>query len=334
MGAAEGLAPIVGTAAACRAFGLCRAAWYRRRHPRPSCGLRPTPARALSAMERQTVLATLHAERFVDQSPAEVYAAMLDEGTYLCSIRTMYRLLAGAGEVRERRNQLRHPRYVAPVLKATGPNEVWSWDITKLLGPVKWTYFYLYVLLDIFSRYVVGWMVARYESATLAERLIEESCAKQGIQPGQLTIHADRGPAMTSKPVALLLADLGVTRTHSRPRVSNDNPFSETQFKTLKYRPEFPDRFGGIEDARAFCQRFFPWYNTEHHHAGLGLLTPAVVHHGDTGPVRAERQVVLTAAYAAHPERFVRQPPTPPALPAAVWINAPGPTTLTVEARQ
>jgi len=334
MGAAGGLAPTVGTAAACRALGLCRASLYRRRHPRLGGGVRSTPARALSSMERETVLATLHAERFVDQSPAEVYATLLDEGRYLCSIRTMYRLLAGAGEVRERRNQLRHPRYVPPVLEATGPNQVWSWDITKLLGPVKWTYFYLYVLLDIFSRYAVGWMVARHESATLAERLIDESCAKHGIQPGQLTIHADRGPAMTSKPVALLLADLGVTRTHSRPRVSNDNPFSEAQFKTLKYRPEFPDRFGGIEDARAFCQRFFPWYNTAHHHAGLGLLTPAVVHHGDAGPVRTERQAVLTAAYAAHPERFVHKPPTPPALPAAVWINAPGPTTLTLEAQQ
>jgi len=270
MSAAEGLAPTVGTAAACRALGLCQAVLYRRRQPHRGGGVRPT----------------LHAERVADQAPAEVYATLLDEGTYLCSIRTMYRLLSGADEVRERRHQLRHPRYVPPVLEATGPNQVWSWDITKLLGPVKWTYFYLYVLLDIFSRYVVGWMVAREESATLAERLIEESCAKQDIPPGQLTIHADRGPAMTSKPVALLMADLGVTRTHSRPRVSNDNPFSEAQFKTLQYRPAFPGRFGGLEDAPAFCQRFFPWYNTQHHHAGLGLLTPVVVHHGDAGRVR------------------------------------------------
>ena len=323
MSAAEGLAPTVGTAAACRAWGLCRAALYRGRQPRRGGGVRPTPARALSARERETVLAALHAERFADQSPAEVYATLLDEGTYLCSIRTMYRLLSGADEVRERRHQLRHPRYVPPVLEATGPNQVWSWDITKLLGPVKWTYFYLYVLLDIFSRYVVGWMVAREESATLAERLIEESCAKQDIPPGQLTIHADRGPAMTSKPVALLMADLGVTRTHSRPRVSNDNPFSEAQFKTLKYRPAFPQRFGSIQDARAHCHVFFPWYNTAHHHTGLGLLTPHDVHHGLAEQRVAQRAAVLAAAYGVHPERFAAGLPQPPARPEAVWINPP-----------
>jgi putative transposase len=334
MGAAEGLAPTVGAVAACRALGLCRATLYRRRHPGLAHRPRPTPARALTAAEREAVVQTLHAERFADLAPAEGYATLLDEGTYLCSIRTMYRLLVRAGEVRERRNQLRHPRYVAPVLQATGPNQVWSWDITKLLGPVTWSYFSLYVILDIFSRYVVGWMVAHRESAALAERLISETCTKHAIRPGQLTIHADRGPSMTSKPVALLLADLGITRTHARPRVSNDNPFSEAQFKTLKYRPEFPNRFGGVEDARGFCQQFFSWYNTGHHHAGLGLLTPAVVHDGNAGQVRTKRQAVLTAAHAVHPDRFVRKPPTPPALPAAVWINAPGPTTLTVEARQ
>ena len=336
MTAVDQLTPTVGAVAACRALGVGRAAWYRRRRPRPAATPRPrpTPARALSVTEREGVLDTLHGPRFGDQTPAEVYATLLDEGTYRCSIRTMYRLLAGAGEVRERRAQLRHPQYVTPVLQATAPNQVWSWDITKLLGPVKWTYFYLYVILDIFSRYAVGWMVAHRESADLAERLIRETSAKQGIPVGQLTLHADRGTSMTSKPVALLLADLGITRSHSRPHVSNDNPYSEAQFKTLKYRPEFPDRFGGVEHARAFCQRFFPWYNTGHHHAGLGLLTPAVVHFGDAGPVVTGRQAVLRAAYAAHPERFVRQPPTPPALPTVVWINAPGPTTLTLEARQ
>jgi putative transposase len=325
MAGALELAHAVGTARACRALGVPRASLYRqRRSPGRVPAPRPRPARALTPPERQTVLDLLHNERFVDQAPTEVYATLLDEGTYHCSPRTMYRLLAEAQEVRERRNQLRQvaPK---PELLATGPNQVWSWDITKLLGPVKWTYFSLYVILDIFSRYVVGWMVAHQESATLAERLIDATCKKQAISPGQLLIHADRGPSMTSKPVALLLADLGVTRTHSRPHVSNDNPYSEAQFKTLKYRPEFPDRFGFIEEARGFCQRFFAWYNTEHHHSGIGLLTPVVVHYGGSDQVLAQRQHVLAAAYAAHPERFVRQPPTPPALPPAVWINRPQP---------
>ena len=234
-------------------------------------------ARALRAEEQTAVLAVLHEKRFVDLAPAEVYATLLDEGQYLCSERTMYRFLAAHHEVRERRNQLRHPHYTAPELMARRPNELWSWDITKLLGPAKWTYFYLYVMLDVFSRYVVGWMVAHRESATLAERFIRETCVRQGIARDQLTIHADRGPAMTSKPVALLLADLGITKTHARPHVSNDNPFSEAQFKTLKYRPAFPERFGSIQDARAHCHVFFPWYNTEHHHSGLSLLTSADV---------------------------------------------------------
>ncbi len=323
MAGALELAQEVGTARACRALGVPRASLYRqRRVPAPVASPRPRPARALTAPERQTVLALLHSERFVDQAPAEVYATLLDEGTYHCSLRTMYRLLAEAQEVRERRNQLRHvaPK---PELLATGPNQVWSWDITKLLGPAKWTYFSLYVILDIFSRYVVGWMVAHQESATLAERLLDATCEKQAIGPGQLLIHADRGPAMTSKPVALPLADLGVTRTHSRPHVSNDNPYSEAQFKTLKYRPEFPERFGVIEEARTFCQHFFTWYNTEHHHSGIGLLTPAVVHYGGVDQVLAERRDVLASAYAAHPERFVRKPPAPPPVPTAVWINRP-----------
>jgi len=320
------LAPAVGTHAACRALGVSRATVYRRRRPRPPRAPRPQPPRALTGAERQTILDELHHPRFVDRAPAEVYATLLDEGRYLCSRRTMYRLLAATQEVRERRNQLRHvaPK---PELLATKPNEVWSWDITKLLGPAKWTSYSLYVILDIFSRYVVGWMVAHQESAALAERLIAATCEKQEIVPGQLTVHADRGGSMTSKPVALLLADLGVTRTHSRPHVSNDNPFSEAQFKTLKYRPDFPDRFGSLEAARAFCQPFFTWYNAVHHHAGIGLLTPAMVHDGHAEAVRAQRGAILAAAYAAHPERFVRQPPQPPALPVAVWINPPEPST-------
>jgi len=260
--------------------------------------------------------AQLHAERFRDKPPAQVYATLLDEGTYLCSIRTMYRLLGEHDEVRERRNQLTHPSYRKPELLATGANQVWSWDITKLLGPAKWTYFYLYVILDIFSRYVVGWMVAPRESAELAKRLIGETCRKQGIAPGQLTVHADNGSSMKSQPVAFLMADFGVTKSHSRPYVSNDNPFSESQFKTLKYRPEFPDRFGSIEDARAFCQHFFRWYNTEHHHSGIGLLTPETLHYG-----RAEK--VISQAYERTPERFVRARPKPPDKPTAVWINPP-----------
>jgi putative transposase len=269
-------------------------------------------------------VAQLHSPRFVDHAPREIYATLLDEGQYLCSSRTMYRLLAAADEVKERRNQLRHvaPR---PELLATGPNAVWSWDITKLLGPAKWTYYYLYVILDIFSRYAVGWMVAHAENARLAERLLAATCETHGIAPGQLTIHADRGTSMTSKTVALLLADLGVTRTHSRPHVSNDNPYSEAQFKTLKSRPEFPDRFGSLADARAFCQPFFTWYNTEHRHGGIGWLTPAMVHYGQIAAVGAARRQVLSAAYAAHPERFVQRPPVPPTVPDAVWINPPTP---------
>jgi len=277
----------------------------------------------LTDPERQAVLEVLHEERFVDKAPREVHATLLDEGAYLCSVSTMYRILNQEGEVKERRNQLRHPAYQKPELLATGPNQVWSWDITKLMGPVKWTYFYLYVILDIFSRYAIGWMVATRESAALAKRLIIETCEKQGIEPGQLTIHADRGSSMKSKPLALLLADLGVVKTHSRPHVSNDNPFSESQFKTLKYRPDFPKRFGSLEDSRMFCQTFFHWYNREHRHQGIALLTPETVHFGNAPQVIAARQEVLQAAYEAHPERFVRKPPASLPLPEAVWINPP-----------
>lgn len=325
MEAVEGVAPEVGTASACRALGLSRATLYRKRC-RVAAGLprpRPAPPRALAPSERQSVLDTLHSDRFVDQAPAQVHAALLDQGQYLCSPRTMYRILESAQEVKERRDQVRRPHFARPELLATQPNQVWSWDITKLMGPAKWTYFYLYVILDIFSRYVVGWMVAHRESAVLAQRLIGETCQKQGIQPGALTLHADRGSSMKSKPVALLLADLGVLKTHSRPQVSNDNPFSESQFKTMKYRPEFPDRFGSLEDSRAFGRVFFPWYNDEHHHSALGFLTPAVVHYGMAEAVRHRRKHVLAAAYSAHPERFVRGTPKPAELPHAVWINPP-----------
>ena len=326
MVAVEEVAPGVGAAPACRALGLPRASLYRMRQAPDLEASRPprsAPPRALALDEREAVLDTLNCERFMDHAPAEVHATLLDEGTYLCSPRTMYRILDSAQEVKERRDQVRRPHYVKPELLATRPNEVWSWDITKLMGPSKWTYFYLYVILDLFSRYVVGWMVAPHESAALAEGLISETYDKQRIVNGQLTLHADRGSSMKSKPVALLLADLGVVKTHSRPQVSNDNPFSESQFKTMKYRPGFPERFGSLEDARTFGHVFFPWYNDAHHHSALGFLTPAVVHYGLADGVREKRQRVLAAAFAAHPERFVKGTPQPADLPQAVWINPP-----------
>jgi putative transposase len=317
--------PLLGTAPACRALGVSRASLYRRRTPPrlPQRRPRPTPARALSQREREAVLAELHSPRFVDCSPAAVWATLLDEGRYLASERTMYRLLAANGELRERRDQLSHPAYARPELLAQRPNEVWTWDITKLLGPAKWTYSYLYVILDVFSRYAVGWTVQHRESAELAKALIGQATEQQAIEPNTLTVHADRGSSMTSKPVALLLADLGVTKTHSRPYTSSDNPYSEAHFKTLKYRPGFPARFDSIEHARAFCREFFDWYNHQHRHSGIGLMTPATVHHGLAEQTHAARGSVLDAAYAATPERFVRRPPRPPALPTAAWINKP-----------
>lgn len=331
MGAVKEASPKVGVAPACRALGLPRATFYRRSRPQEplsSRAPRPRPPRALSESERCSVVAVLHSERFVDQAPPQIYASLLEEETYLCSVRTMYRILEAAGEVRERRNQLRHPNYTKPELLATAPNQLWSWDITKLLGPVKWTYYYLYVLLDVFSRYVVGWLLAHRESQALATRLIRESCEKEGILPGQLTVHSDRGPAMISQPVAHLLADLGVTKSHSRPHVSNDNPFSEAQFKTFKYRPEIPERFGSYEHAHEVCTDLFPWYNHEHHHSGLAYLTPAAVHHGRAGGILATRQAALDAAFAAHPERFVHRPPRTSRPPEAVWINPPSPALV------
>ena len=325
MAATAELAPEVGTAPVCRALGLPRATVYRRRRPpmpRSKRG-RPSPARALVPDERRAVLDALHSERFCDQSPVEVHAMLLEEGRYLCSPRTMYRILAKSDEVRERRDQLRHPNYSKPELVATRPNQVWSWDITKLKGPGKWLYFSLYVILDIFSRYVVGWLLAQKENATLAERLIRETCARHGVVPDQLSLHADRGRPMTSKTVAQLLADLGVEKSHSRPHVSDDNPFSESQFKTLKYWPGFPDRFASSEHAREVCRAFLAWYNHEHHHSGLCYLTPAVVHYGQAQHVLAERHRVQLAAYIEHPERFVNGPPKVQSLSQAVWINPP-----------
>ena len=318
--------PLVGTLPACRVLGASRASLYRwRSEPRVRAARALTVSpRALSGAERATVLERLHEERFVDCSPAHVYATLLDEGTYLASERTMYRLLAAQhGGVHERRDQLTHPPYARPELLASEPNRVWSWDITKLLGPRTWTYFYLFVILDIYSRYVVGWTVQHQETAPLAERLIAETLAKQQIPRDQLTIHTDRGSAMRSKPVAFLLSDLGVTKTHSRPYTSTDNPYSEAHFKTLKYRPGFPARFTSILEARAFCRDFFPWYNDQHRHSGIGLMTPSTVHHGHAEQTHTARAIVLDAAYAATPERFVRRPPRPPALPTGAWINKP-----------
>ena len=335
MDAVTHLAPTVGVVAACDFLGVARASFYRQRPvlgPPVSLASEPLlpsqrspPARALSPAERASVLTVLHEERFQDRSPAAVQATLLDEGQYFCSIRTMYRILEQEGECGERRDQLIHPAYQKHELLATAQNQLWSWDITKLMGPAKWTYYYLYVILDVFSRYVVGWMVAPRESAELARQFLEEAIGKHEVPAGQLHIHADRGRVMTSKAVAFLMADLGVTKTHSRPYVSDDNPYSESQFRTMKYRPEFPDRFGSIQDSRAFCQQFFQWYNQEHRHSGIALLTPAMVHFGEAQTVLAQRQDVLDAAYLAHPDRFVRQPPKPLPLPAEVWINKPVP---------
>ena len=313
--------------AACDAVGVSRATLHRRqaaaRRPPSTRRQRPTPARALAGPERQRVLDLLRKPLYVDLAPAEVYAKLLDLGVYHCSIRTMYRILNENEEVRDRRQQRCHLVYQKPELLAEAPNQVWSWDITKLMGPRKWTYFYLYVIIDIFSRRVVGWHVADTESAALFKPLFEQSVAKHGVVPGELTLHADRGPSMTAKATAFLLADLGVTKSHSRPYTSNDNPFSESHFKTLKYQPQFPKRFGCKEDAKTFCRHFFNWYNNDHHHLGIGLMTPNQVHYGQADEIYAARQTTLDQAFKQHPERFVNQPPKPPLKPTAVWINPP-----------
>jgi putative transposase len=321
------LRPLVKTKRACQLLGKPRATHYRRLRPgavrerRP----RPTPPNALSPAERQAVLDALHRPEHADLPPAQVWARLIDEGTYLASISTMYRLLGEVGENRDRRRQRTHPARTKPQLLASAPNEVWSWDLTKLPGPARHEFYELYAVIDIFSRYVPGWLVAPAESAELAEAFIAETIARNGAAPRSL--HADRGSSMTSKPVAQLLVDLGVARSHSRPHVSNDNPYSEANFKTLKYFPEFPERFGSIQDARAFCEAFFTYYNHEHRHGALGLHTPASVHFGTATEIRASRAVVLDAAYAANPNRFAK-PPVPPKLPTAAWINEPAPEAL------
>ncbi|MFZ1911588.1 MAG: IS3 family transposase, partial [Propionicimonas sp.] len=321
------LTPLVGVTAACQAVGRPRSTHYRHHRtspkPAPPAKTRKRQPRALSAAEQAEVLAVLHSERFVDMAPAEIHAVLLDEGVYLCSVSTMYRLLRARGEVRERRSQATHPARKKPELIAETPNQVWSWDITKLHGPAKWSYFYLYCIIDIYSRYIVGWMVAPCESAELAEKLLADTIDKQHVDRHRLTIHADNGSSMASKPVAFLLADLGVTKSHSRPHTSNDNPYSEAHFKTLKYRPEFPTWFGSLEDARAFLAWFFGWYNHSHRHSGIGMHTPTDVHHGHADTIHEHRATVLTHAYTQHPERFVRHHPVPLALPTAAWINKP-----------
>ncbi len=314
---------ILSVAEACEAVDLPRATYYyaiRKVETRTGGWRSP---RRLSDDERTHVLEVLSSKRFCNMAPREVWAALVDEGIYLCSVRTMYRILKENKAVRERRDHLRHPEYVKPELLAIAPNMVWSWDITKLKGPRKWSYFYLYVIMDIFSRKTVGWMIADHESATLASKLIDQTCQREGIFRDQLTLHADRDPSMRSKTVAFFLADMGITKTHSRPYTSNDNPYSESQFRTLKYRPDFPKRFGSIQDARAFCLDFFNWYNNEHHHRGIGLLTPHQLHSGQAEDISRQRQNVLSDFYNQHPERFVRGNPVPPKVPKAAWINKP-----------
>jgi putative transposase len=318
---AQELSQSVGITQACQRLGVPRSRLYPRQQATGSSCRRPT--QAFSTEERTAIRALLDSERFMDKAPRQIDAALLDEGTYLCHWRSMYRILHDFSEVRERRNQRQHPVYRKPELLAEGPNQVWSWDITKLRGPAKWTHFALYTVLDIFSRFIVGWMIAERESAQLAKQLISTAAANQHIQPDQLTLHADNGKPMKAKTLALLLSDLGIEKSHSRPYVSDDNPFSEAQFKTLKYHPTYPDRFGCVQDARAWARPLFHWYNYEHYHSGLNLLTPAVVHSGQAEAVRQQRQAVLAAAYAQCPQRFVRGEPLVKGAPDAVWINPP-----------
>lgn len=321
------LVPLVGVAPACKAVSVNRASYYRRQKPPSEKKPRPRPARALTDEEKRHVLDVLDSERFMEKTPREVYAELLDENVYLCSVRTMYRVLAENGQVRDRRNQRRHPTYVKPELVAREPNQVWSWDITKIPGPERGVYFCLYVILDIFSRYVVGWSLARTESSAVARSLLVDAFERHDIEPGQLVCHADRGVPMTAKSTALLYTDLGITASFSRPRVSDDNPYSEAAFKTLKYRPEIPERFGSLEHGRSVFDALFDWYNNRHYHTGIALLTPADLHFGRAADVIGARQRVLDHAYACHPERFPK-PPTHPAPPEASWINPP-PMALT-----
>lgn len=321
----NGLATQIGVKSACQALNVPRSQVYRKRQPKAEPSPRPTPVHALSGDERAEVRHILNSARFMDQTPRQVYAALLDEGSYLCHWRTMYRILAIHDEVHERRLIRRHPVYHKPELLATNPNQVWSWDITYLGGEATWIHYPLYTVLDIFSRYVVGWMIAEVESSDLAKQLIAVTARKQGIQPDQLTLHADNGSPMKGKPLSQLLVDLGITKSHSRPHTSDDNPFSEAQFKTMKYRPDYPDWFTSITAARQWARSFFGWYNDEHYHSGLNLLTPASVHYGEAFAVQQQRQTVMLAAYHAHPERFLCGIPLVKGAPDAVYINPPKP---------
>lgn len=323
----ENLAGRIGLRRACQTLDVARSTIYRQRQPKAEPAPRPTPAHALSVAERDHIRAVLNSERFMDQPPRAVYATLLDEGQYLAHWRTMYRVLAAHNEVRERRRVRKHPTYKKPVLLADAPNQVWSWDITHMRGPVKWSGYKLYTVLDIFSRYVVGWMIAEVENSKLARQLIAETARKQGIKPDQLTLHSDNGAPMTGKPLSQLLVDLGITRSHNRPHTSDDNPFSEAQFKTMKYRPDYPDRFDGIVAARRWSREFFGWYNDEHYHSGLNLMTPASVHYGLADAVQSKRQAVMSAAFALRPERFIGGEPVVKGAPTAVWINPPHPTS-------
>jgi len=321
---AEQVEPPVPVARACDALGLSRATLYRRTSTAPVPAPPPSErrvARKLADDERQAIVDVLHSAEFADQPPREVYGALLSRGVYLASIRTMYRILRALGESQERRAQRTHPRPVKPVLEATAPNQVWTWDITKLAGPERGVFYCLYVIIDLFSRYVVGWLLAEKENAELAKRLFAETLARHGIEPGQLVVHADRGGPMRSQNLAQLLAQLGVTRSFSRPRVSNDNAFSEAGFKTFKYQPDFPDHFESLLHGRAYCQTFFGWHNDDHHHEGLALFTPADVFHGRVPEVAATRQAALDAAFAAHPERFPNGAPRVALPPTKVSIN-------------
>jgi putative transposase len=329
------LVPLSSKTAACRILGKSRATLHRQENPRPAergkaaAERAPHPA-ALSEGERERVLDVLDSDRFADKSPAQAWAVLLDEGCYYCSIRTMYRILESRNEVRERRAQASHPPRVRPELVAAGPDQVWTWDITKLKSQWRGLYFNLYVVLDIFSRKVIHWEVNVTENGDLAKAFIENAIiANGGARPDY--VHADNGTSMTSKPVSQLLSDLSITDSHSRPHVSNDNPYSEAQFKTLKYCPVFPGSFASADEARAFCRLFFDYYNNEHRHSGIGLHTPQSVHDGTWREIRARRQQVLDAAYAARPDRFRGRRPLAPALPRKVWINQPRPTIQSQE---
>jgi putative transposase len=306
----------------CKLLGISRSTWYRRQKPKKQTDGRTSPRKLTDRQYRKT-LTLLNSERFQDEAVPTVHAKLLDEGIYLCSPRTMYRILKAEKQVKQRRHDRKHPVYTKPELLATGPNQVWSWDITKIKGPKSWIFYDLYVVIDIFSRCIVAWCITEYESGEQARALIGTACAREGITRAQLTVHSDRGRAMRSKCLANLYGELGVQSSFNRPHVSNDNPYSESHFKTLKYRPDYPERFGSIEDAHSHMQSFFDWYNTEHRHSGIAMLTPWQVHSGQADEIIRVRQATMNAAYAAHPERFVNGPPKVRAVPEEVWINKP-----------